>query len=53
MSKKSLRAFVSSCEPQKEEATPALVPKLRFPEFQGADVWKGVPLSELVGALDP
>jgi hypothetical protein len=32
---KSLRAFVSSCEPQKEEATPALVPKLRFPEFRG------------------
>lgn len=24
----------------KEEATPALVPKLRFPEFQGADGWK-------------
>ena len=36
----------------KEEATPALVPKLRFPEFRGAEGWKGVRLSELVGALD-
>jgi len=36
----------------KDDATPALVPKLRFPEFRGAEVWKGVPLSELVGALD-
>jgi restriction endonuclease S subunit len=35
-----------------EEATPALVPKLRFPEFRDAEGWKGVPLSELVGALD-
>ncbi len=32
---KPLRAFVSSCETQKEEATPALVPKLWFPEFRG------------------
>ncbi len=39
MSKKSLRAFVSSCEPQKEAAAPALVPKLRFPEFRGAGAW--------------
>ena len=31
---KKLRAFASSRETQKEEATPALVPKLRFPEFQ-------------------
>ena len=32
---KNLRAFVSSCETQKEQAKPALVPKLRFPEFWG------------------
>ena len=31
---KSLRAFVSSCETKKEDAKPALVPKLRFPEFR-------------------
>jgi hypothetical protein len=31
---KNLRAFASSREPQKEEETPALVPKLRFPEFR-------------------
>jgi hypothetical protein len=30
MNKKPIRVFVSSCEPQKEEATPTLVPKLRF-----------------------
>lgn len=30
---KSLRAFASSRETKKEEARPALVPKLRFPEF--------------------
>jgi hypothetical protein len=30
MNKKPLRAFVSSCETQKEESTPTLVPKLRF-----------------------
>jgi hypothetical protein len=31
---KNLRAFVSSCETKTEVATPALVPKLRFPEFR-------------------
>ena len=36
----------------KEEPTLALVPKLRFPEFRQAEAWKGVPLSELVVALD-
>jgi type I restriction enzyme S subunit len=36
---KNLRAFVSSCETKKEEAKPALVPKLRFPEFRDADGW--------------
>ena len=30
---KNLRAFASSREGQKEEARPALVPKLRFSEF--------------------
>lgn len=34
-----LRAFVSSCETQKEAAKPALVPKLRFPEFREAGAW--------------
>ncbi len=29
-----------------EEATPALVPKLRFPEFRGAEGWKPVTLEE-------
>ena len=32
----------------KEEAKPALVPKLRFPEFQGADGWKNAPLGTLL-----
>lgn len=31
---KNLRAFASSRETKKEEATPALVPKLRFQGFQ-------------------
>ena len=31
----------------KEEARPAMVPKLRFPEFRGAEGWKSVPLSRL------
>ena len=30
---KNLRAFAASRETQKEEAKPALVPKLRFPGF--------------------
>ncbi len=30
---RSLRAFASSREKKNEEAKPALVPKLRFPEF--------------------
>ncbi len=37
---------------KEEQARPALVPKLRFPEFREGEAWKGVPLSELVGALD-
>ena len=31
----------------KEEATPALVPKLRFPAFRGAEGWKSIPLNRL------
>lgn len=31
----------------KEEATPALVPKLRFPEFQGAQGWKVTQLHKI------
>ncbi|NLW81668.1 MAG: restriction endonuclease subunit S [Desulfovibrionales bacterium] len=31
----------------KEEARPALVPKLRFPEFRGAEGWEQVPLGQL------
>jgi len=37
---------------KEEQARPALVPKLRFQEFREGEAWKGVPLSELVGALD-
>jgi len=36
----------------KEEAEPALVPRLRFPKFRKAEGWKGVPLSKLVSTLD-
>lgn len=32
---------------KKEEATPALLPKLRFPEFREAEGWKFVPLNRL------
>jgi len=34
----------------KEDATPALVPKLRFPEFREAEGWETTPLGEL-GAI--
>jgi len=41
---------------EKEETTPSLVPKLRFPEFRGADGWQpvslqtaSVPVTERVG----
>jgi type I restriction enzyme S subunit len=37
---------------KEEQARPTLLPKLRFPEFREAEGWKGVPLSELVAALD-
>jgi type I restriction enzyme, S subunit len=32
----------------KEAAKPALVPKLRFPEFQGAKAWENAPLGTLL-----
>jgi type I restriction enzyme S subunit len=32
----------------KEEATPALVPKLRFPEFRGEEEWEYSPLGKLL-----
>jgi restriction endonuclease S subunit len=35
-----------------QEASTALVPKLRFPEFRRAEEWKIVPLSDLVRCLD-
>ncbi len=41
---KNLRAFASSREIQKEKAQPALLPKLRFPEFRGKEGWKERPL---------
>jgi type I restriction enzyme S subunit len=43
---KNLRAFVASCETKTEVATPALVPKLRFPELREAGEWKPITLEE-------
>ena len=37
----------------KEEAKPALVPKLRFPEFHGAEAWKMTPLEECLDYQQP
>jgi type I restriction enzyme S subunit len=50
---KNLRAFVSSCETKTEVATPALVPKLRFPEFRKADGWKIGKIDDLVDTVTP
>ena len=36
-----------------EEATPALVPKLRFPEFRGAGGWKQTPLEYCLDYQQP
>jgi type I restriction enzyme S subunit len=36
----------------KEEARPAFVPKLRFPEFRGADGWRFVPLDSVCDVLN-
>ena len=53
----SLRAFVSSCETQIEETKPALVPKLRFPEFRGTTSWEdkliGPYLEDCSGRVPP
>lgn len=35
----------------KEEATPALVPKLRFPEFRGSQEWDRMPLARVCDVL--
>lgn len=37
----------------KEEARPALVPKLRFPEFRGAEGWKKTPLENCLDYQQP
>ena len=37
----------------KEEATLGLVPKLRFPEFRGADGWKSGKVNDLVDTVTP
>ena len=37
---KTLRAFVSSCEPKKPDGKAGLTPKLRFPEFLEAEGWE-------------
>jgi type I restriction enzyme S subunit len=36
----------------KEEATPALVPKLRFPEFRGAELWEDAPVDSILEVRD-
>ena len=36
-----------------EEATPARVPKLRFPEFRGAEGWKQTPLGDCLDYQQP
>lgn len=45
---KSLGVSASLREPEQEDGQPALVPKLRFPEFQGAETWEKRRLEELV-----
>lgn len=37
----------------KEEAKPMLVPKLRFPEFRGADGWEDEKVDALVDTITP
>ncbi len=49
---KPLRAFVSSCETKKEEAKPALVPKLRFPEFRETETWHFTSLDSVCEILN-
>ena len=47
-----LRAFVSSCETKKEKAKPTLVPKLRFPEFRGAEGWDANALGDVASFVN-
>ena len=37
----------------KGETNPALVPKLRFPEFRGAEVWESGKVDDLVDTVTP
>lgn len=50
---KTLRAFASSRETLKEEATPALVPKLQFPEFRDKAEWHIEKIDDLVDTVTP
>jgi type I restriction enzyme, S subunit len=50
---KNLRAFVPSCETQKGDTIPALVPKLRFPEFRDAEGWESGKVEDLVDTVAP
>jgi len=36
----------------KEDAKPVLVPKLRFPEFRGAELWKDLPIASILKVRD-
>ena len=49
MSKKSKTLGVSASlrDPEKQDGKPALVPKLRFPEFREAEGWECIPLNRL------
>lgn len=48
MAKKSPRVPASPRESEKEDGNPALVPKLRFPEFRGTEAWKANKLARWV-----
>jgi len=50
---KNLRSFASSRETKNEKAKPALVPKLRFPEFRGAKAWESGKIDDLVDTVTP
>ena len=44
---KNLGVSASLREPKKEDGKPALVPKLRFPEFRGTEGWKETQLQKI------
>ncbi len=44
---KSLRDFAASREAKMEASAPALTPKLRFPEFRGAEGWRQTKIKDL------